>query len=366
MRNRVYNILVFVLLCFTFLVNSALANEVDSVVKCLSQARKKVYTYPDEAVQLLDSLQIHATLTDLQQIELLKLKASANAAQYNSYRAIEYAKEALRLAEKINSTEWQVINLAFIGNQYYIINVKDEVINYLNRAESIISNKELNDSMRYINGNIYFLKAINFKENLDGDIAIKYFKKAIHVYEQVDSRSTSRNIGISLIQMGYIYNEQKQLDSANVCYDKALSLVKDQSLQDIYLYAQLGKSNVLSSQKKFREAIAKLNFLFDSLGLPSDPALLSELYEALADNYLAVNDITHYTLNSNKRDSVLNHMILQEQLVIDNLIAGNIKSNKVEVERYMKRHNVIVFTLGIVVLVLVIKLVFVFKKYIGN
>src|SRR5690606_39693394 len=73
----------------------------------------------------------------------------------------------------------------------------------------------LPDSLMYLRGNNYSIKALTYQQSLDCGFAVDYFNKAILIYKSLENNEISRtNLSIAYLNKAVCFLENKNPDSA--------------------------------------------------------------------------------------------------------------------------------------------------------
>jgi len=274
------------------------AKKIDSVLK---KANVLVYEDPDEAIKTAGNIQAQYKLTTKQQTDALLTIAGAYSAKSYNQKAIDYGLKAYKLASAGNSDKDQVRALGFIGNQYYFLKMHDKVNLYLDMAEQIMDSKIPKDSLRFIKGNVYFVKGVNYKDKLDCDVAVSYFDKAIAEYVKTnDNNSSSLNLSIALIQKGLCLTDQLRLDDARVILLKARGIAFTNGYTENGYFADIALAKTYYAENDFKGSNTILFKIEKDVDQFHGLTLQSEFYQALADNFLKLKDYGNYNIYSTK------------------------------------------------------------------
>ncbi len=196
----------------------------------------------------------------------------------NNQIALDYAKKSLKLSEKINSSILQAHALEQISDLEMKLGFNNLSISASLRALKIHKELKSKDGQAFCYNNL----AMCFYFDHDYKTAITYFKKAIDNYSGIDQRKKASII----LNLGEIYRELGQLDSAKIHFQKSLIQNKTLNNQPLQGYAlgNLGmvynsENKLVDAKKNLNEAIAILSKLNDPYSTSTYIATLGQVYQ---------------------------------------------------------------------------------------
>lgn len=298
--------------------------------KEISAADRMAFANPDSALVTLKRLEPKLDNERLK-IKFLLAKGSAYSVKHLSSDALRLGLAALDKSEKSNDSLMIINSLGFIGNQYYILKLNKKAINYLNRAETIID--YLNDnSLRQVTANIYFVKALIYKDNLDPEFAIRYFDKAINEFNKSKDKSSLLNINITKMQKGYCLIEIGRPKEAETIFYDVIRESEKNKIAEVYPYARIGLAASLEGQKNFIKGNQILLETEKQIGKSQNIEMMTEIYDALSHNYLMQNDEERYFFYNQKfENSLLKNEEIEKKSFSD-LLEKNIESQNLELK----------------------------------
>jgi len=293
-------------------------------------ADRMAFVNPDSALMTLKKLGPKLD-DDRLKSKFLLAKGSAYSVKHLSSEALKFGLESLNNSQKAKDSLMMINSLGFIGNQYYILKLNKKAINYLNRAETIIDN--LNDnSLQQVTANIYFVKALIYKDNLDSEFAIRYFDKAINVYDKSNDRSGRLNRNITKIQKGYSLIDIGKPNDAEKIFSEVIKESERYKITEIYSYANIGLAAALENNKKFDKANQILLRTEKQIGNTPDIGMLTEIYDALSQNYLIQNNEERYFFYNKKLENNLLKNDEIEKKSFSDLLNKNLEQQESEME----------------------------------
>ena len=292
--NRLVKIIVFS--CFWICSGSAILAQSDkSLDSLISAASLKVYSQPRQAIAL--GLQYYKLSKNNIPAKISTLLVIGNGyAAGNDYeKAIKYVSEANALAAASEDRINQLRTLGFLASQYLRLEMNKKALVYLNDADQIAKTSKIPDSMRYLRGNIYLLKGLVYKHNLDCDFAVSHFNKAIFEFRNQPKNKFARaNIAQAYNQKGFCLIEKRPSDSAKASFENAIRSAKENNSQSIIANSLMGLGVINGLEKKTKQAIVYLNQSREIAEKLQLAELKSEVYLNLSKNYLAVNDLVNH------------------------------------------------------------------------
>ncbi|MBN2261469.1 MAG: tetratricopeptide repeat protein, partial [Prolixibacteraceae bacterium] len=229
------------LISFFFLLNLAMAQNLDSMELCL---QSDTLSY-EQRIKLYDDLSW----------EYVSLSVD---------KSTGFARRGIRLAQKENDDLMVCRLYRYMGISHYTFSQYDSAFIYLDKAMYIAEKIESEDQFAAIytaKGNIY---------NVQGkyDMALDYYLKALPIFEKNEQKYRVR---ITLSNIGALYNGMKNYDQAEYYYNKSNELAAE--LNDLWGLAQNydGLSSIYLDRKAYDKALAselEAYELYKSLNYP--------------------------------------------------------------------------------------------------
>lgn len=268
----------------------------DELRQMLWKAKTLIYTKPDEAIRLIEKILVKADKDSSLRVSSLIIAASAYTEKSYNDKAIKCLVQAQEIVERKKDFVNQIRILGLLGYQYQNLQMNEKARFYLDAAEQVDKSHPLPDSLQYLKGNIFSIKGLSYRDDLDCDFANKYFNKAIATYKAAKNDSLSNtNLSVIYIHKGYCFIDKGVLDSATYVFQQAEDLIRKNKLQpDILIMQKTGMAKIYSLKKEYLASIQLLN---DALKISKNiPQLDShtQIYQLLSENYLQINDLEHY------------------------------------------------------------------------
>jgi len=302
--------------------------------KQITEADRMSFVDPDSALTMIKRIEPKIEDSRLKS-KLLLAKGSAYSVKHLSSDALKLGFESLNNSQKSKDSLMMVNSLGFIGNQYYILRLNKKAINYLNRAETIIDHLADN-SLRQVTANIYFVKALIYKDNLDPEFAIRYFDKAIKEYNETNDRSSLLNKNITKIQKGYSLIDIGKANEAESVFSEVIREAEANNISEVYSYAKIGLAAAYENKRDFVKANQLLLQTEKLVGNTPNIGMLTEIYDALSQNYLNQNNKDLYFFYNQKLESSLIKNEEIEQKSFSDLLNKNLESQNTELENNRK------------------------------
>ncbi len=330
------------------------------------RAEANVLTYSNPELSIQKGLQLYNLAQNDASIQINALLVVANgyAVLKNHDKVFEYAFKADSIAKKSNNFTDRIRALGFIGGQYQRLNLGDKALNYLDEAYDISVKNQLPDSLKFLQGNILFVKGLIQKDNLGCEYALKYLMEAAEVFKSnISSKAINASVAIAKNKIGDCNFEMKDYKKAKANYEEFIFYAKKINATKNIAYSELGLANILSEEGENAKAIEMLENAILSIKDVNDIGTNSDIYKALSKNYSAIGD----TENSNKYNSLYlgeQEKLLSEEKKSLNKVVNDLSSENVRKRAEQKsKYTYIFLFLGILLLLF---LYFIVKKIIAK
>lgn len=253
----------------------------------------------------------------------------------NPDKMLRFAKQSLEYSEKSKKPKWISLSYQNIGNANIMLgNYKDALesfhsaTNYLEKQLVINSSLEIKEGLARAYGSI----GVVFSEQSNYSKALTYYRKAIKLYESIkNNKNTGRlynnigivylsqakedkalvyflkclkiqrdlkdpTIGITITNIGNIYNHKKQYKNAANFYHQAFVLFKKypnpRGLGELYNNQGLifkAQTQIQQAKNKFKEAITVFSSIDDKFGISDTYFYLGEIHIDAREYPLAIS-----------------------------------------------------------------------------
>lgn len=321
-------VLIFIVLLFSCFSCRTDHREQDKMV---SQAEKLMLSDPKKSFGVAEVLLKHHTLTHGNKVRSLFVLTNTSNILGKPLDVIKYGNTTLENATEDGDIITEIKALTLLGNTYQSIQLNEKLRTNLDQAEQLLSSPTVPDSMNVIRGNIFYLKAMNYFSNMDGNIALSYFDKAIHQYLISKEPVAKINLKFAYINKGWALIDQKRFDLAKKSF--ALARVDPEASPNKYppLFAETLKiSSALAQAKMYsaqndpdRSNAILFGILNDQKNSQVKKEIENDIDKLLADNFLKKNDVAKHDYYQNLYISraskynqtaadLVNKLILQE------------------------------------------------------
>ena len=180
------------------------------------------------------------------------------------YRGISQLRRSVELAYKNNFFPYAADAMVILANAYITLGRYDSVFILLKNAMNIAIKYQQEDNIANINGNYLYLY------NMLGDpkTALEYGFKAIEGFEKSKDIAFNMMAVYSWIEIGKIFESEKQYDKALFYYNKSLTKGKTNPHEYYILPALINIANVYLRQHQANEASIFYNQVLDKSSKP--------------------------------------------------------------------------------------------------
>ena len=318
------------------------------------EASVVTYSNPNLAIEKGMELYDLAKGDPSTQIGALIIIANGYAVLKNHENVLKYAFKADSIAEKSETYSDRIRVLGFIGGQYQRLNLNDKALNYLDQAYDISVQNPLPDSLKFLQGNILFVKGLIQKDNLGCEYALPFMEQAKSVFkDNISSKAINASIAISNNKIADCHFEMEAYGKAKQNYTQAIEYASKVNAIKSIAYANRGLANILSKQGQYEDAIKKLKAAFHSIEDVNDMGINSELLKSLSENYDAIGD----TENFNKYTALYlaenEKLLAEEKKSLTEVITDLSTENSEERTKQKNIYTYLIIFLALVFLLLV-------------
>ncbi|PZR19684.1 MAG: hypothetical protein DI539_13200 [Flavobacterium psychrophilum] len=287
------NIIAVLLLVFTG-VYTAFGQRDPKLDSIFKQAKLDIYEKPESVIKLGDSLYNSPNSSPETKVDALMIISDAYSSKRDYEKSLKYFHTANELSKKENNIDLQIIVLSRTAVRYQQMKVYDKAIQYLDESDKLIASNTGKKQHHYTKGNNYVVRGLIYKDQLNCDIAISYFKKGIAEYELVDSSLVNANLSIVHYNIGNCYVSLSDYEKAQKSFNEAVANADKVKANSLKAFALKGLAEVYGPQKKHMEAIAVLQEALKISKNVGDLVLNRGLYLNLANNYKAIGNWAEY------------------------------------------------------------------------
>jgi len=283
-------------IAFLFHAISLFSQEKTADRKLLENAEKFIYTQPDSAISIAQKIYTKDQVSPKDKISSLLIISNAYALLYDYDKTIKFLLEAKSIAENENDVENSIRILTSLGYQYQGLNMTVKSRFYLKEAEAIMENNPIPDSLRYIEGNIYSVMALGYKNENAYAEAKLYLYKAIKVFKPYKTHVAIANLSVSHFRIGECYLMENNFTMAQDHFKTSLEIAEKNNLDDdIRISPSIGIARIHFMKKKYKEAVEILTDILPvARKLPQVDGPI-EVYQMLTESYFQLNDMKNHS-----------------------------------------------------------------------
>lgn len=263
--------------------------QVDSL---LTAATNIIYENPNKAIEIALSIFENTTYSIESRTRALILASSANTSKRDYKKALEYIIKAKEFSSEIENKNLQIQILFMTGLQYQQLKIFDKSIEYMEEIEKQSLTYPVRDSIGKILADSYLVKGFIYKDNLNCDIALEYFKKGIKEYERLGSSTHNQSIGH--YNKGNCYIILSEYSNAKESFNRSIELAKIEKANSLVSFAEKGLAEVYTLEGKYEEAVLLLQSALERSKNVGDLVLNLGIYKGFFENYLALNESENY------------------------------------------------------------------------
>ncbi len=276
--------------------------------KMVGTAEKLMLSNPQKSFGLAQDLLKEHSLNHRNKVHTLFVLANTSNIMEKPLDVIKYGNLTLENATEESDVITKIKTLTLLGNTYQSIQLNEKLRTNLDQAEQLLSSPAVPDSMNsMIRGNIFYLKAMNYFSNMDGNIALSYFDKAIHQYLISKEPVAKINLKFAYLNKGWALVDQKRFDLAKKNF--ALARIDPESSSERYpplftermeIFSTLAEAKMHSVQNDPERSNSILfGLLRDRKNIQLRSEIENDVYKLLADNFLKKNDVAKHDYYQN-------------------------------------------------------------------
>lgn len=266
----------------------------DSIIKALNN---KIYSNPDYVIKVGKIILKQSENKIDNKIKGYKLISDAYSSKRDYEKSVEYL---IKSSELLNYSHDRLLKISIInktGIQYHQLKIYDKAIQYLDQAEQLISEYPHKDSIYLELGKNYLVRGFIYKEKLSCPIAISFFDRGIvELMKAKDKSDASTKISIAVYNKGNCYLLMKNNKLALENFQQAAKIAREVNAKSLEAFALKGSSNVFKLEGNNNQAIEALNKALVLSSGVNDLILNQEIYKGLAENYLALNQLSKFKI----------------------------------------------------------------------
>lgn len=345
----------------SFILSSQVLSAQQNGDSIINFAMNQIYENPNLAIETAQALFNSSESTTDIKVRALIVISTAYSSKREYEKSLEYSRDAMDMLPKIQNIELKIRLLNRVGGQYQELNVYDKALTYLDEAykllESLPESTYKSEAMGFNN----LVRGFIYREQVSCDTALDYFNSSIEAYKKIlPEVNKNSNLSIAYYNKGNCLITTDKIRDAEASFLQAITYAKKNNAKSLIAFAQKGLAGVYTLKGNNLKAINLLEEALQNSEEVGDKILNRSIYRALAENYLAENDIKSYSLYHDKNLSIHNEITKTERKTIDNSIQSIIEVNSKKVEDLKNRNQLyqaILIMLIIVVIVFLIRLI---------
>jgi len=317
----------------------------------LDTANQLIYSNPEKAIEIAQEIYAQSNENKSLKLSALLTLGTAYSEKFDLEKSIETLLEAVEIAKSENDYINQIRALSLLGYQYQIMQINDKTHAYLDEAESVMDQHGLPDSLMYLRGNNYSIKALTYQQSLDCGFAVDYFNKAILIYKSLENNEISRtNLSIAYLNKAVCFLENKNPDSARLALTQSDLILDelDSVEEDISISQEIAWAKYYLQTRDYKKSVEILNENLSKVKELSQVGMDLDIYQLLSQNYLALNDMGQYNYYSNLYIETQKKISEAEKKSITHIINKPPETKKTSTGNSSKTFSVVILILAVI------------------
>lgn len=342
--------MLFFLAGFLFIAQATYSQKkVDSILK---EANKQIYENPDTAIVLAQKAYNNPKATVRNKINALLCISTAYSSKRDYEKSSEYIEQIKELLPKINDARQKMNILNRIAGHYEELKIYDKAMEYLDQSMALIEKYPVQDSIQTFLGYNSTLRGFIYRNQMNCDIALTYFNKAIEAYKKTLKKPImNANLSICYYNKGNCLLSLGKTEDAKTSFNKSIQHAETIDAKSLIAFGQKGLAEAKTLQGNYKESISLLkNALIISENV-GDLILNQGIYEGLSNNYLAIHDYENYTVFHNKFTTIQEELKKTERKTVNQSLLNLTESKTKEIEQLKEHYGPIQICLLIIALI---------------
>jgi tetratricopeptide (TPR) repeat protein len=317
-----------------------------------------MYANPDKVILEGKKIVARSSNNIDYKIKGYKLIADGYSSKRDYEKSLEYVIKANKLLNLTSNKLLKIIILNKLGIQYHQLKIYDKSIQYLDQAEQLIMEYPYPDSIHTDLGKNFIVRGFIYKDKFSCDIAIDFFNRGIAELLKAKNKSDNAIISIAKYNKGncYIILSNNKLAKENFLQSiEAAKIINGKSL---WAFGLKGLAEVYTIEGNYQEAISSLKQALLLSHDVNDLILNDELYFALSENYLAVNEWDEFKKYHEKELNIQKLLKTRERISVSESLG--VKEVELKSKIALETSNFYFMILFLAFLFLLILLVFYF------
>lgn len=248
------------------------------------------------ALKAADSL-YRTAKNDVHKIRSLMLVSDMYHRMANRDSAIHYAIEAERIADRTANYGWQARICGVLSTQHRETGLFSAGKRYVEKGLKVIEKVDNRELVNQFKGQCFQELGFYAIEEKEYHEAISHFRQAeSFFFELADGVVKYFALAQNDERLGLCYMELEEIDSAKICYERALALERKASTADTpvkgFIYNGLGR--LYLAEQRYEQADSSLQKALSIAEASGFPTLKISVYKNLARYYRLTGDDERY------------------------------------------------------------------------
>ncbi len=330
------------------------------------RANSIIYEKPDEAISIaLKLLKSEKKVDEL--ANLYMVISNAYLAKKNNDSSLFYNLRAENLITKTTLPTTKIKILNSVAVQYQQMELYKKALKSLDEAQEMTDKLSPNDNAYlYNSGFINNTRGIIYRNQSNPDLALEKFTFAAESFHKLEmDKKTAANLSITYYNMASCFLDLKKLQQAFIYFKEAEKYAKLFNDQILTAYNLKGQGEIYFQKHQNEES---LNVLYEAekrAETVGDLVLKEEIFNLLANNNLAINNIEQFQFYNKKSLEIQNTLEQDELKSYDRYInAQNLEQQEInfKAEKQFQLYNRIAIIITLSLLTFLIKKILDMKK----
>ncbi|MBU2928607.1 tetratricopeptide repeat protein [Winogradskyella psychrotolerans] len=256
------------------------------------EATKAVFKDPNKAISSALAIYDNSSFSKEIRTNALMIVSTAYTSKRDYQKALDYIVKASEFSSQIDNKKLQIEILFRTGILYQQMKIYDKSIEYMEEVEKRCFNYPDRDAIGGTLASSYLVKGFVYKDNLNCDIAVEFFKKGLKEYERLGRHHHNRSIGH--YNIGNCQILLSEYANAKESFNKSRELANLENASSLVSFAEKGMAEVQTLEGRYQESVLLLQSALEESKNVGDLVLNLGIYKGLFENYLALNNWSQY------------------------------------------------------------------------
>jgi len=331
----------------------------DSIIKSCSI---EMYANPDKVINEGKKIVANSDNNIDNKIKGYKLIADGYSSKRDYEKSLEYVIKANKLLNLSSNKLLKIIILNKLGIQYHQLKIYDKSIQYLDQAEQLIMEYPYTDSIHTDLGKNFIVRGFIYKDKFSCDIAIDFFNRGIAELLKAKKKTDNAIISIAKYNKGncYIILSNNKLAKEN--FIQSIEAAKIINGKSLWAFGLKGLAEVYTIEGNYQEAISSLKQALLLSHDVNDLILNDELYFALSENYLAVNEWDEFKKYHEKELNIQKQLKTRERISVSESLGVKEVELKSKIAKETSNFYFMILFMAFLFLLILLVFYFYFKR----